>query len=103
VLLRLVTLFVAQSFDLATFSAMVARHGVAAEANPLVGGLFLTLGMPAVAMAKLLLVVLVAALAVAGWARGGRGTWALVGIVPVAIAIAAGLLGGITNTWAYLG
>ena len=102
-LLRLVTLFVAQSFDLATFSVMVGRHGVAAEANPLVGTCSCRSGCRPSPSLKLLLVVFVGALAVAAWARGGRGSWALVGIVPVAFAIVAGLFGGITNTWAYLG
>ena len=46
--LRLATLALAQAIDLATFSMMVARHGAAAEANPLVNDLFVTLGMPAV-------------------------------------------------------
>jgi hypothetical protein len=97
------TLFVAQSFDLATFAVMVGRHGVAAEANPLVSHLFVEFGMPAVTAVKLLVIVEVAALAVAAWARGGRGVWRLVGLVPLGLAIAVGLVGGITNTLAYFG
>ena len=101
--LRLATLALAQAIDLATFSMMVARHGAAAEANPLVNDLFLTLGMPAVILAKAALVLLVSALCLAAGARGGRGAWALIGGVPLAIAIAAGLIGGITNTAVLLG
>ena len=51
--LRLATLALAQGFDLATFSVMVARHGTAAEANQMVSSLFQTYGMPAVILAKL--------------------------------------------------
>ena len=101
--LRLATLALAQAIDLATFSMMVARHGSAAEANPLVNDLFVTLGMPAVVFAKAALVLLIGALCLAAGARGGRGVWALVGGVPLALAIAAGLIGGITNTAVLLG
>lgn len=96
--LRLVTLALAQSFDLATFSVMVARHGPAAEANPLVSDLFVTHGMPAVLVAKIALVVLIGALSVAAAANDRRGVWSIVGGLPLALAIAAGLIGGITNT-----
>jgi hypothetical protein len=101
--LRLSTLFLAQAIDLATFSVMVARHGVAAEANPLVNDLFYTYGMPAVVMAKLALVLLVGALCIAASSRGGRGVWAIIGGLPLALAIAAGIIGGITNTATFLG
>lgn len=100
--LRVATLSLAQAIDLATFSLMVARHGSAAEANPLVNDLFDTLGMPAVVGAKLALVVLVAALSVAASSRRGRRVWSMVGGLPVALAITAGLIGGITNTAALL-
>jgi hypothetical protein len=97
VLLRFVTLFAAQMFDFATFNAMVGSNGVAAEANPLVQGLFLNLGTPAVVIAKVLLISLIMALGVAAAVRGGEGRWAAVGGMPLAIGIAAGLIGGITN------
>jgi hypothetical protein len=100
--LRLATLFLAQALDLATFGVMVARHGVAAEANPIVTDLVGSLGMPAVIVAKLALVLLIASLSVAASSRGGRGVWSMVGGLPLALAIAAGLIGGITNTAAIL-
>ena len=97
--LRLATLLVAQAFDLGTFSLMVARHGTIAEANPIVVDLFVSFGMPAVILAKAALVVLVGALSVAAWSpRGGTRVWSVVGGLPLAIAIAFGLIGGITNT-----
>ena len=95
--MRLVTLAIAQAFDFATFSVMIRSHGVAAEANPIVHGLFAALGTPAVAIAKVALVMLITALAVAAAVQGGKGRWAVVGGMPVALGIAAGLVGGITN------
>lgn len=92
------TLALAQAFDFATFSVMVRSHGVAAEANPLVQGIFATLGTPAVAIAKIALVTLITALAVAAAVQGGKGRWAVIGGMPLALGIAAGLIGGITNT-----
>ena len=100
--LRLATLALAQAFDLATFIVMVARHGSTAEANPLVNDMFDTLGMPAIVGAKVALVVLIGALCLAASARGGRGVWSMIGGLPLALAIAAGLIGGITNTAAIL-
>jgi hypothetical protein len=96
--LRLATLALAQAFDLVTFSMMVARHGTIAEANPIVSSMFDTHGMPAVVFAKVALVLLVGALSVAAFSHDRRGVWALIGGLPLALAIAAGLIGGITNT-----
>jgi hypothetical protein len=100
--LRLATLFLAQALDLATFSVMVGRHGAAAEANPLVSDLFLAYGMPAVVAAKLALVVLVGALSVAASTQRHGRVWSVVGGLPLAIAIAFGLIGGITNAATFL-
>ena len=95
--MRLVTLAIAQAFDFATFSVMVREHGFDAEANPIVQSLFVSLGTPAVVIAKIALVTLIIALAVAAAVRGGQGRWALIGGMPLALGIAAGLIGGITN------
>jgi hypothetical protein len=100
--LRLATLALAQAFDLATFSVMVARHGPTAEANPIVNDLFVTHGMAAVLVAKIALVVLIGALSVAAWSQGRRGVWSVVGGLPLALAIAGGIIGGITNTATFL-
>jgi ABC-type sugar transport system permease subunit len=100
--LRLATLSLAQAFDLATFSVMVARHGTAAEANPIVSDLFSSFGMPAVVLVKVALVILVGALSVAAASRG-RGVWSVIGGLPLALAVAAGLIGGITNAATILG
>ena len=95
--LRLVTLALAQGLDLVSFQVMVRLHGPGAEANPLVADLFEVNGLGALVVLKIALVVLVAALAVAGMSQGGRWTRGLIGGVPLAIAIAIGLIGGITN------
>jgi hypothetical protein len=100
--LRLATLFLAQAFDLATFSAMVARHGAMAEANPIVSRLFDSYGMPAVIIVKLALVLFVGALSVAALSQGRRGVWSVIGGMPLALGIAAGLIGGITNAATFL-
>jgi hypothetical protein len=101
--LSVATLFLAQALDFATFSIMVGRVGPHAEANPLVSGTFGALGLPALAALKLLVVVLVGALTVAATTRGRQGgLWSMVGGLPLALAIAAGLIGGITNTAAIL-
>jgi hypothetical protein len=97
VFLRLVTLALAQSFDLATFWVMVRRYGPDAEANPLVSGLYESLGMPAVVLAKIALIVLIGSLGVAAATQMRTRTWALIGGLPLALAIAVGLIGGITN------
>ena len=100
--LRLATLFLAQTLDLATFSVMVARHGAGAEANPIIVQVFDSFGMPAVIIVKLVLITFVAALALAASGKGNRKLWAMVGGLPLAVAIAAGLIGGITNAATYL-
>jgi hypothetical protein len=105
VVLRLATLALAQGLDLWTFGLMVARHGIAAEANPLVASLFMGLGLPSLVVGKVALVIAIGALVVAGAVAAGgavrRGqaarTWAAVRGVPLALAITAGLIGGITN------
>ena len=64
--------------------------------------LFGSMGMSAVVFAKLAIVLLTAALCLAASARGGRGVWAVVGGLPLAVGIAGGLIGGITNTATFL-
>lgn len=96
--LRLSTLALAQAFDLVTFSLMVARYGTRSEANPIVVDLFHANGFLGVVVAKLALVVLIGALSVASSSQPGGRVWAVVGGLPLALAIAAGLIGGITNT-----
>jgi hypothetical protein len=95
--MALATLALAQAFDFATFNVMVARHGLVAEANPIVRSVYESLGTFGVAAAKLALVLLIANLYIAAWGRGRGGIWAVSGGLPIALAIAAGIIGGITN------
>jgi hypothetical protein len=93
------TMSVAQLLDLATFDLMVRRVGVEAEANPLVAALFGAYGLPIVAIAKVALLAFVAGV-VAVLSRGPAPalTARVLIVVVVAVAIAAGVLGGATNT-----
>ena len=94
--LALATVTFAQLLDLGTFLRMVALHGIAAEANPIVVGLVVGLGVPFVAVAKIaalsLVVSVVVVLAQDRSVRQGR----VVGTV-VATAVIAGIVGGWTN------
>jgi NAD(P)-dependent dehydrogenase (short-subunit alcohol dehydrogenase family) len=101
-MLPLVTAVVAQLFDLGTFLEMIRTAGPRAEANPLIQALFVDYGMPAVALAKAALVLFVVSLAVSS-ARRGRRVQIVAGVVPVAVAILAGLIGGLSNARVILG
>jgi hypothetical protein len=95
--LAVLTLTVAQLFDLGTFVRMVAGHGAAAEANPLVRFLLEGYGLPLLAVAKIAGLALVVAV-IAVLARGSddsvrRRATAIV----FAVAILAGLVGGWSN------
>jgi hypothetical protein len=101
--LAMLTLTIAQLFDLGTFVRMVGRHGPAAETNPIVHGLLNDFGLPFVVVAKIVVLSLVVAVigVLAGRAALGHPPMAiahrrLVGAV-FAVAIAAGLIGGLSN------
>lgn len=96
--LPVLTMAVAQFFDFGTFFVMVRRHGPAAEANPLVASILEDLGMPAVALTKAALVLLVAAitLILANHRRPATASPRLASVV-LGAAILAGLIGGGIN------
>ncbi len=93
---RLAALFAAQFFDLGTFSLMVDRHGVAAEANPIVAQGFADWGMVLVVVAKL---------ALSSWSARSWSSWpdtrspASLGLAAVVtvVAVVAGFTGGVSN------
>jgi hypothetical protein len=101
-MLPLVTAVVAQFFDLGTFLEMVRTAGPRAEANPLVQALFLDYGTPAVALAKAALLLFIISLAVSS-ARRSRRVQIVAGVLPVAAAILAGIIGGVSNAKVILG
>jgi hypothetical protein len=88
----LVTAAAAQLLDLATFVQMMDLVGPEAEANPLVALLFSTYGLPMVAVAKVALIGLITAivLVLSRWPNRVTG-------VVLGTAIAAGLIGGVSN------
>ena len=96
--LRIAALVAAQLFDYGTFTLMVERHGIRAELNPIVANGFAAFGLPIVALAKLALVVLIGSIIVilAHDRRSSRGTMRIATFVTM-IAVAAGLIGGISN------
>ena len=91
------TLITAQLFDFGTFVRMVERHGAAAEANPLVGALFLDFGLPMLLVSKIVLVAFeVAVVAVLAHQRSAGAHRVMAGTV-LGIGIVAGLIGGFSN------
>ena len=95
---RIAALLAAQLFDFGTFTLMVGRHGIMAELNPVVSQGFMLFGMPFLAVAKLVLVVLIGSI-VALLARGGASRRAVPGLAALVtmLAVFAGLAGGISN------
>jgi hypothetical protein len=98
--LAVVVVTVAQLLDLGTFLRMVALHGAAAEANPLVASMLVDHGLVFVAVAKVAGLSLAVASIVALTGRvDKRGSPALAAAIAIA-AIGAGLVGGWTNALA---
>ena len=89
---RLTALFAAQFFDLGTFSLMVDRHGVVAEANPIVAQGFADWGMPLVVVAKIALVLLVGSTVVLLTAEFIKRE-----VTKPVVAFVAGFTGGVSN------
>jgi hypothetical protein len=85
-------LTLAHIFDWASFLVMIARHGLGAEANPIVVKLFEETGVPGVTLAKLATVAFAALLAVLIAPRRRR-----TAMVLLAFGVAAGMVGGISN------
>jgi hypothetical protein len=94
--LAMLTLTIAQLFDLGTFVRMIEWHGSAAEVNPLVHGLLVGFGLPFVAVVKVAALSLVAAVVAVLAGRASSRQVRLAAIV-VAIAIVGGLVGGWSN------
>jgi hypothetical protein len=83
----------AQLFDLATFLVMFARHGIAAELNPIVVHIASGYGIPFLALVKVALVLFVAAVfAICLVARRPR-----VATSVLSFAVLMGVVGGLSN------
>jgi hypothetical protein len=95
---RLAALLAAQLFDFGTFTVMVSRHGIVSETNPIVAQGFIAFGLPLVAVAKGALVLLVGSiLVILGRAWAAAPTTRRVATSVALVAVASGLLGGISN------
>ncbi len=85
-------LSLAQFFDYSTFLILVSRHGLAAEANPIVVRIAETSGLPGLTLAKILTVAFAASMMLLVAPRRPK-----LAMVLVAFGVAAGLVGGISN------
>jgi hypothetical protein len=94
---RLAAVFAAQFFDLGTFTLMVDRHGVAAEANPIIAQGFADWGIVLVVVAKLALVVLVGSIVVLLAQHPTRRSSLGIAAVITVAAVVAGFTGGVSN------
>ncbi len=88
----LTALAFAHLFDLTSFLVMTGRHGMQAEANPVVVAIVQDFGLPGVTLAKIASVVILA-LAVFALSKRRRN----VAMVVLMLGICAGVLGGISN------
>lgn len=85
-------LVLAQLFDWASFLVMIARHGLGAEANPIVVTIVEEAGVPGVTLAKVATVAFAALLAVLIAPQRRR-----MAMVLLTFGVAAGMVGGISN------
>lgn len=98
-LFRLAALMAAQLFDLATFTIMVARHGIRHEMNPLIAHAFAGFGLPALVALKLALVLLLGSIVIllARLPRGRRRSFIDLAALITVLGVAGGLVGGVSN------
>ncbi|TMQ10073.1 MAG: hypothetical protein E6J90_36820 [Deltaproteobacteria bacterium] len=95
--LAIITVTVAQLFDLGTFVRMIAGHGPEAETNPIVRYLLLDHGMPTLIVAKIVVLSLVVAVVAELAGRSSQVEHRSTVAAVVAVAIVAGLVGGWSN------
>jgi hypothetical protein len=95
--LAIITLTVAQLFDLGTFVRMIAGHGAAAEANPLVRYVLMDYGLQTIVVAKLVVLSLVVAVVAQLAGRSSQVQHRGIVAAVLAVAIVAGLVGGWSN------
>jgi hypothetical protein len=88
----LVFLVLAHAFDYVTFLAMTSRHGLAAEANPVVIHLAQSYGLPGLTLVKIASVVFLGAVVLLAAPQRRR-----IAVVLVTIGITAGVVGGVSN------
>jgi hypothetical protein len=87
----------AQLIDLATFARMVTTAGPTAEANPLVSTMLMDHGLPFVAVAKIAALSLIVGVIAVLARQDGRPGHPRLALAIATLAVAAGLLGGLSN------
>ena len=85
-------LAIAHFFDWATFLVMMSRHGLEAEANPIVVRIAEAAGIPGLTLAKIATVALASGLMLLIAPRRPKLAYALLGF-----GVLAGLVGGFSN------
>jgi hypothetical protein len=85
-------LALAHFFDWASFMLMIGRHGLSAEANPIVVQVFQETGLTGVTLAKVATVAFAAVLALIIIPNRRR-----LGMGLITFGVVAGLFGGLTN------
>lgn len=85
-------LALAHLFDYASFLVMIDRHGMSAEANPIVVSLNAAMGLPGLTLAKVVTVGFAAALMILIAPKSRRLAMGL-----LMFGVGAGLLGGFSN------
>jgi len=88
----IVVLALAHFFDYATFLMLMMRHGIDAEANPVVIKIAKSTGIEGLTVAKLMTVILAASLTLVIWPRYPKLAMAL-----LVFGVAAGLAGALSN------
>ena len=88
----LAILALAHFFDWVSFLVLMARHGIGAEANPIVVTIVEETGVPGVTLAKLATVAFAALLAVFIARKRRR-----LAMVLLTFGVVAGLIGGVSN------
>ena len=101
--LAVLTVTVAQLFDLGTFMRMVALHGAAAESNPIVAELLHGHGLPFTLVAKIAALSVVVAVTVVLAQRPEDVPRARLATLIAAVAVLGGLVGGLSNALVILG
>jgi hypothetical protein len=86
-------LLLAHVFDYGTFLWMTSRHGLSAEANPIVVMMATDFGLPGLTLAKIASVLFLAGVTVLLYRSSHLRTARLL----VAIGVIAGVLGGFSN------
>jgi hypothetical protein len=92
VITAIALLVAAHAFDYVTFIAMTARHGMAAELNPVVVALQDQFGLPGLTLAKIASVLFLAMVVVLVTPQRRR-----MASVLLTIGITAGVVGGVSN------